>query len=133
MVSMWQTFRGCGWSSYIVLLCALLSTAVGVVAVVLSIAKISIAKLFAFGAMVVAMSPLVFGVVGMMYGRSLVDAVVNSPSFAPDVAERIRAQGYAEARGCVSVGVGGSLFPVLLSGIAVAVALVAPKKQDAAT
>lgn len=123
-----MTFHECGLAAWGVLLASLLASTVGLVASVLSLARLRAAKVIAGVAFVVALSPLFLGVLGMFYGRSLVDTVVGMESIDPAQKVRIREQGYKEAGGCVSVGLGLTALPVLLAGSAVVITLAFPKK-----
>ncbi len=130
MASVWMTFRECGFAAWGILLASLFASGFGLLAAVLSLARVRIAKVLAGVAFVLALSPLFFGAIGMFYGRSIVDAAISGESIDPAQKARIRTEGYREAGGCVPLGVGFTALPLLLAGAAVVIALTFTKKPD---
>ena len=128
MVSVWRTFHECGLAAWGVLFASLLAAAFALVAAVLSLARLRAAKVIAGVAFVFALSPLFLGALGMFYGRGRVDDILRIESIDPAQKARIREEGYREASGCVSIGLGFTALPVLLGGTALVLALFFPKK-----
>lgn len=102
---MLMTFVECGWLSWPMLFFAALAIGVAAVGAVLALVRLRTAALavsaIALGISLVAVG---LGPAGMMLGREKVDGVVNSSAIDPSQRERIRAEGYREAQGCVIVG-----------------------------
>lgn len=130
MASVWMTFRECGFAAWGILLASLFASGFGLLAAVLSLARVRLAKVLAGVAFVLALSPMAFGAFGMFYGRSIVDAAVSGELVDETQRVRIRTVGYREAGGCVPLGVGFSALPLLLAGAAVVIALSFPKKPE---
>jgi hypothetical protein len=89
--------------------------------------------LIAWLSLSVALLPLGVGAVGVQLGRSRVDQALRTPFVDTSQRERIREEGYREARSCVAVGGAFSAPPLLLSLLALALAhslLRAPASAD---
>jgi hypothetical protein len=103
---------------------------VSVVALSLSVVKPRVGGAFALLSLAIALAPGGIGVLGTYLGHSRVDDVVASGAIDPAMKERIRQAGYAEAATCTTVGVGAMLPPLVLSGIALVIALARRKRTD---
>jgi MFS family permease len=82
--------------------------------------------------LVLALGSLGGGPLGALYGRATVDAVLDSEAIDPAQKERIRMMGYEEAGSCVTIGLSLGALPFLVGAAALALALVAGRKQQAA-
>lgn len=118
-----ESFRECGWASFVALGFGGLATIVSVVALAFALIKPRIGLLIGVVALAVALSPAGIGFLGLVRGRQQTDAVIDSyiVELTPKDVERLRAAGYSEAAQCVAVGTTISVFPMILAGIAIAV------------
>ena len=115
---------------------AFLSLGLGILAILVGAVALSLALLkprtgFIFGVLALATSlgaPGV-GVIGMVWGRHQTDAILASGVVNPEQEERIRQAGYAEAGQCVPVGATLGVLPLMMAGIAIAVAAVKQKGE----
>ena len=82
---------------------------------------LKVARLFALGAVLLALIPTVTGLVGWLYGRSRVDSALEHVD--PEHREMIEEVGYAEARRPVELGCGLTVPLFLLAFVALAVAM----------
>lgn len=127
MASLWMTFRECGFPAWAVFFASLLASAFGLLAAVFSLLRIRAAKVVAGVAFVLALSPLFLGSVGTIYlSNHLLDDAVSGESIEPLQAARLLAEGYRQANGCVSIGLGFTLLPLLLAGSALVIARAYP-------
>lgn len=109
-----EAFRECGFPALIILLCAVLAAVLALTAFAIAFAKPRIGLVLGLVALVLAFATPVVGVVGTSLGRAKVDAALSG-GLDPAVIPRLRAQGYAEAAQCTSLGAFGSGLPLLLS------------------
>jgi hypothetical protein len=126
---MLESFRNCGWASFVMLFLGLLGLGACVLALVLTLVRRPVGAIIAAGAGV-ALALMSFGAgpIGAMYGRQVTDNALDTPAIDPAVKERIRTVGYAEANACVSVGFSIGAMPLVAGVIALGVALRAKKK-----
>jgi hypothetical protein len=110
-----EAFRECGFPAFAVLALTIVAMVIGLVAVSLAILKPRIGLILSALALAVSCSVPGTGAAGTAYGRRMVEGAVSGASVAPELRERIRQQGYAEAAQCTSLGVGFGALPLLLS------------------
>jgi hypothetical protein len=111
-----ETFKECGWPGWIILLLGLVSLGVSLLALVLILLKKPTGGVIAGAlAALLGLSSIGMGPVGTMLGQQVTDQVLAGESIDPSMRERIRLQGYEEARGCITVGVSLGAVPVLAS------------------
>ncbi len=131
MASVWHTFQMAGWTAYVCLLLAIIGLPLGLMACVISVARLRAARLVAilvlcFG----ALAPAV-GAVGMLLGRSMVDSALEGEAINPTQRERIREQGYYEAEQALYVGLVCGALPLLLGVVALGTTfIVSARKLD---
>jgi hypothetical protein len=118
----------CGWTAYGVVALSLLSLFVALVSLVLAVAKPPIGGVMSLLALALALAPGGLGVIGTIWGRSRVDEAVSGASISSETRERIRSLGYAEAATCTPIGLYASAPPLVLSGIALVIALARRKR-----
>ena len=123
MASGWAAFQECGAAAWAVLFSAMLTAMIGLVAVGVAISGSKAGRVVAFVAFAFALLPAGCGVAGTSIGRSKVEGALAGESIEPDLKVRIRAQGYAEAAQCTSIGGVCGAPGILLSLAAIAVAL----------
>ena len=129
MANVWYVFQSCGFASWLVLLVTIIAIPFTLLAVALAIARVRSAKLIALLALVASFLPVGLGAFGMFLGRSRVDTVLQSGAIDPTFVERIRIEGYKEADGCVTLGLGAGAFPMLVAFVAVALAVALARKD----
>lgn len=115
MAGVWQLFQECGWPSWFSLLLGLGAFALSVAALVVALFRGPARKSLSWIALVVALSPIGIGAIGMQMGRAKVDSVLALPFTDASQRERIRELGYREAASCVAVGGGFSAAPLLFA------------------
>lgn len=128
MSELWWTFQACGWTAWLCLLAALLLVPVVIAALALAVLRSARSRVVAWGALGLCFLPLCIGAVGMMLGQRLVDEVV--PALEEEHRERIRREGYAEARQCMVIGSGLSALPALGSLVALGFAYAFGTRTD---
>lgn len=124
MSSAWETFRNCGGASWLILLFSLLGIVISAVAALLSLLKVRTAAIVvSIIGLLVALSSLASGPMGMWNGQIKVERALAGPGIAPDLKQRIREQGDAEALGCLPVAgtLGSPALVVAIGAVALAV------------
>jgi hypothetical protein len=130
MAKVWYLFQACGAASWLVLLVAILATPLSIVGVGLALGRVRAARIVAGIAVVVALLPVGIGAAGTVLGRAKVDAVLASAAIDPLFRERIRVEGYQEADGCTLIGLGFGALPLVMSLVALGLALALSRKRD---
>ncbi len=116
-------FMQCGWPAWAVLALAAVGAMLGVVSMVLAIARRRGLAFAASGAtLALALIVLAGGAAGRAMGRSMTDEVLALVDTAHR--EEIRAAGYGEAESCVAVAYPGAAVPGLLGVVGLIVAAV---------
>jgi hypothetical protein len=126
-----QMLFECGAAGYLVLGLTLLALLFALVAVGVAVLRPRIGILIAAVAVAASCTPGGAGILGTQLGRAKVDAVLAGPAIDPEVRERIRNVGYAEAAQCTPLGLGGSVPPLVLALVALAVAAARRAKRSA--
>ncbi len=124
-----ESFRECGWSAFLSLGVGILATLVGVVALSLALLKPRAGLIVGVLALSASLGAPGMGVIGMVWGRQQTESAIASESISPELKERIREVGYAEAAGCVPVGATFGVLPLILAGIAIVVSVVRMKGE----
>ena len=127
-----ESFRECGWPAFLSLGVGVLATLVGVVALSLALLKPRVGLIVGVLALATALGAPGTGVLGMVWGRQQTDAILASGVVDPEQHERLRQTGYAEAALCVPVGASIGVLPLVMAGIAIAVAVVRQKGEEKA-
>lgn len=128
-----ESFKNCGWASFLMLFLGLMGLGACVLALVLTLVRRPVGGMIAAGASL-ALAVMSFGAgpIGALYGRQVTDSVVDGvKSLDPTKREQIRQQGYQEADACIPVGLSLGATPFVAGVIALAVALRAKKKLTA--
>lgn len=121
----------CGWPSFLMLFAGFGALVGGVIALVLAAVRQHRAGLaLAIVSLVLALATLGGGPLGALYGRAMIDDVLQSAAIEPAQRERIRAAGYEEAGSCVTLGLSFGALPFVIGMAALALALVAGGKQQ---
>ncbi|HYQ15383.1 MAG TPA: hypothetical protein VEQ58_06495 [Polyangiaceae bacterium] len=128
MASGWHVLQECGWPSWISILAGLLAFALSAVALCLALLRRQRAILLAWLALALSLSPSGVGAGGMVIGRSRTDRIVDGGFADPSALERIREEGYREARSCLAVGSTVTVLPLLLAVSALAAAYALRRK-----
>lgn len=110
------------------MLAAVLAIPFSMVAFTLVLARARASKILAAVAFIVSLFPLGIGAVGVAAGRAKIDAVLESGAIEPAFRERIRAEGYREADGCLLVGAVAGAFPLVASLLALGLVLARPPR-----
>jgi len=129
MARNWWAFQECGWPSWLSLLLSALAFAFSIAAFGLALLRAHAPVGMAWLAVGFALSPLGMGAMGEQIGRSRVDRVISGPFADASQRERIRAEGYREARSCVAVGSTLSVPSLLLASVALASAYALRRKR----
>ncbi|HLM72071.1 MAG TPA: hypothetical protein VK459_05260 [Polyangiaceae bacterium] len=130
-----ESFKNCGWASFLMLFMGLMGLTACVLALVLTLMRRPVGGMISAGAsLVLALMSFGTGPLGAMYGRQVTDSVVDSNAIDPSRREQIRQMGYQEADACIPVGLSLGATPLVAGVIALAVALRAKKRlaEDAA-
>jgi hypothetical protein len=126
---MLESFKNCGWASFVMLILGLMGLGACILALVLALVRRPVGGIIAAGASILlGLMSFGAGPIGSMYGRQVTDSALDSPDIEPALKERIRTAGYEEASACVSVGLSLGAMPVVAGVIALGVALRAKKK-----
>ena len=107
-----------------ILLFSLLGIVISAVAALLSLLKVRTAAIVvSIIGLLVALSSLASGPMGMWNGQIKVERALAGPGIAPDLKQRIREQGDAEALGCLPVAgtLGSPALVVAIGAVALAV------------
>ena len=88
----------------------------------------TVARVIGIGAVFATILPLLVGLVGWWYDRSIVDAAVRAVD--PSQAQLIRLAGYSEARHPMDLGSGLTCALLVPAAIAGLVALTVPRRGD---
>jgi hypothetical protein len=124
-----ESFKNCGWASFLMLFMGLMGLTACVLALVLTLVRRPVGGMISAGAsLVLALMSFGTGPLGAMYGRQVTDSVVDSNAIDPSRREQIRQMGYQEADSCIPVGLSLGATPLVAGVIALAVALRAKKK-----
>ncbi len=130
-------FAYCGLPAYLIAIITGLGVCACIAALVLSTTRANrvIAIFISALAVVFGLIAIGVGVLGELSGRSQTDFAVHEmpETSAEDAAEHdiLRAQGYAEARTCVSIGIGGGAIPLLFGLVLLTSAVLKKKSEDA--
>ncbi len=124
-----ESFRECGWPAFLSLGLGILATLVGVVALSMALLKPRASLVVGVFALASALGAPGAGVLGMVLGRQQTDAALAGPAISPDQKELIRVEGYREAGLCVPVGASLGVLPMVMAGLAIAVAVVKQKGE----
>lgn len=123
MLGTMESFRECGWPAFV-------AAGAGTFAMLMAVAALSMALIrprmgltLGIVAMAMSLGPAGIGFAGMLYNRQQIDAILTSGIVSADKTEEIRAVGYHEAAQCVSVGATIAVVPVVVAGLAIAIAL----------
>lgn len=122
-----DSFRECGWSAFLSLGIGILATLIGVVALSMALLKPRAGLLVGVLGLAASLGAPGMGVIGMFWGRQQTESAIASESINPELKDRIREVGYAEAAGCVPVGATFGALPMVMAGIAIVVAVVKQK------
>lgn len=125
-----EAFRECGFMSFAVLLLGVIAVVLGLIAVALALLKPRIGLVLAVVALAASCGVPGSGAAGTLLGRMKVDEAVSGGAINPEMRERIRAVGYAEARQCTTLGGVVGALPLVLALGALGVAF-ARRRADA--
>lgn len=112
MAAAWGTFREAGFVAWIILLVGLIALAASAATLLMVAARARVAPWLAMATMVLGAMAAGLGGAGVLYGRSVVDRVLGGGVVSPVQAERIRRQGYLEARSAAKVGLFFAHLPI---------------------
>lgn len=118
-----QSIAECGWSAWLVILVAIVAIPISATALILAINKKRTAAIMAGFAISVGMAPFACGSIGEQLGRSRVDAALEGGAIDPGRQAEIREEGYAEARQCRKIGLGGTALPAGLAALGLVISL----------
>jgi len=121
--------QACGSASWIAMLAAMVTIPLAALSLAFVIGRVRAATLLVGIAFVASFIPLGIGAFGMTLGRARVDSVLEG-DFTPQQEERIRTVGYAEADGCMRVGIGASGPSFLVSVVALGLLLLRPPRKN---
>jgi hypothetical protein len=124
-----ESFRECGLPAFLSLGLGILATLVGAVALSLALLKPRTGFIVGVLALATSLGAPGAGVIGMVWGRHQTDTILASGVVDPDQQERLRQAGYAEAGQCVPIGATFGVLPLMMAGIAIAVAVVKQKGE----
>jgi len=124
VAEIWHIFQGCGSTSWIIMLVAIIAIPFSMLTLVVTIGRLPVARILAGLALVSSLLPLGIGALGRASGRSRVDKALEGITLDPTFHERIRAEGYKEADGCVLVGIGYGTLPLVVSIVALVLVFV---------
>jgi len=129
-----ESFINCGWASWTILLFSFLSFGMSFLSLVLSIAKLpKVAAGLGLLSMALSLLAMANGPIGMMSGRSKVDAAVSGGSIDPVTKAKILEEGYNESRSCLTVGVTLGTPSFVVSACALGLGLVMLSKSKKAS
>ncbi len=131
MPNVWMLFHQCGWPSWFSLALGLATSVFSAIVLGVALLRGRAAVLPSWLALAAAFFPVAAGALGMALFRTKVDRLLTSGSLDPSQIERLRAEGYDEAAGCVAIGGAFTALPLLLAGIALAVAYGSRRRDDA--
>lgn len=114
----------CGFFAWLVILAAIVAIPIGATALILAINKKRTAAIMAGFAISVGMAPFACGSIGEQVGRSRVDSALEGGAIDPGHATEIREAGYAEARQCRKIGLGGTALPAGLAALGLVISLI---------
>jgi len=109
-----EAFRECGSAAFVIMSLVALSTIMALSGYAVAFAKPRVGIVLGALGLVFAFITPVVGVVGTAMGRAKVELALKS-GVAPEFADRLRQQGYAEASQCTQIGAFGSGLPLILS------------------
>jgi hypothetical protein len=95
MADAWYVFQACGFASWLVLLLAMLTTGLSMVALVVVLARSRASRLIARIVFLASLLPLTAGAYGRTLGRSKVDSVLQGGMVDPAYSERSGTQNAA--------------------------------------
>jgi hypothetical protein len=122
-----ESFRNCGWASFVMLFMGLMGLTACVLALVLTLMRRPVGGMISAGAsLLFAVMSFGTGPLGAMYGRQVTDSAIETVD--PALREKIRQVGYQEADSCVDVGISLGAMPLVAGVIALGVAFRAKKK-----
>lgn len=128
---MLESFRYCGWASFIMLFLGLSGLGACLLALLLAMTRKPVGGIIAaVASILLALASFGTGPIAAMYGRSVTDSALSDPSIDPVQRERIRAAGHEEAGACVSVGFSLGAMPLVAGTIALFVTLRAKKRLE---
>jgi hypothetical protein len=133
MADVWNTFQSCGGPAWLCLLFGILGGALGIGALLVAALGVPWARTAGMVALIVALSPVLVGVLGRLRGRAIVESVLASGAIDPAREELIRQQGYLEADSCVVVGGTCTVLPLVLSVAALGLAFTRTRDDRALT
>lgn len=122
MASAWQVFRECGFGAWLVVLASMIAFVACAVALLVAALRSRAAKAIAFVALAIALTPALLGLLARAMALRVVDAALAGGGIDPSQAALIRAEGEKEAGGCLTVGVAAGVVPIVLAGVALALA-----------
>src|SRR5262245_40698354 len=119
MSALWEQFRMGGWPNWIIRLLGMLGMALALVAVILTASRSSAARPLGIAAVAFATAIAGVGVLGVLWGHHMVEGAISGAAVRPTLKERIRRQGYIEAKSCAKFGIGLSLLPLVAGALAI--------------
>jgi hypothetical protein len=129
MADVWYAFQSCGWPAWLCLLFGILGAALGMGAIVVAALGIPWARTAGMVCLIVAMLPVLVGVLGRQQGRAIVENALANGAVDPAYEESIRQQGYEEADSCVVVGGTCTGLPLVLGIAALGLAFTRPRDE----
>jgi hypothetical protein len=129
MHAAYESFRECGWASFLCVLIGMMGVVVGLVGVVLLATKArNGAWIVGTVALALGVLSLGAGLLGRATGLARTEAALSGASVDASMKERIRAQGMEEANQCISVGAAAGALPFVMGALAVGIGLAVRKK-----
>ncbi|MEZ4298532.1 MAG: hypothetical protein R3B70_26510 [Polyangiaceae bacterium] len=124
-----ESFRSCGWASWLALLVCFAGMAAALVGVLLALFGSKKAG-WILGAVAVffGLTTVLVGFVGRAHGMTVMEEALSSGSVSPDQRDMIRRFGTEEANQCVKVGGTFAALPLLIGATTIALALALRKK-----
>ncbi|MDI1445438.1 hypothetical protein [Polyangium sp. 6x1] len=120
-----ETFKGCGWPAWVILLFGIVGIAVAAIGFLLVALKKPLGGAIAAGlGVLVSLASVGMGPVGAMMGRSVTDEALRGDYIDASQRTLIREMGYAEADGCKDIGLALGSTPLLASLGALALGIV---------
>jgi hypothetical protein len=131
MPSFWLSFRDCGSTSYIIVLLTVVALMDAVAAAVVVFGSKSRQLGIILSAMTLCLGVGIIGVgeYGQISGRNVTEQALSANVLDPSQIKTIREEGYREAAQCVSIGIGGSVLP-LIFGLALLTAALLKKQEQ---
>ena len=136
MPGVWQAFQECGVAAVVITLLVALGLVATLVASVLLLTTESrnLGIAAAVLTMMIGVGAVTVGYLGNASGRSTTDVAVSE---LPDTSaeedasrERIRLEGYGEARQCTRLGLGGGALPLTAGTVLLIVGAIARRKSQ---